>query len=166
MSRLTLPAAPQFAGVFHSFIDVSGLVSFSGSEEDVATDDSMSMTASDVEDWACPGDYPGPPLIFSTNTAQPSMDSKLIRILTKAVKDLSLWSALEEPASGTWRGTVNAPLTRGCPVFPGAPHWANWDVAHPLFGLCCWRRRKRLQQASLFGRGGCCSFVPSISLGG
>lgn len=100
MSRLTLPAAPQFAGVFHSFIDVSGLVSFSGSEEDVAADDSMSMTASDVKDWACPGDYPD--LLSSFQPSRPSMDSKLIRILTKAVKDLSLaWSALEEPASGT-----------------------------------------------------------------
>ncbi len=116
----TLPAAPQFTGVFHFFIDVYGIVSFGGSEEDVTADDSISITASDAEDWACPDDDPD--LLSSSQPTRPSMD-----ILTKAVKDLSLaWSALEEPAKATWRGAVNAPLARGCPVFPRAPQWTNY----------------------------------------
>ncbi len=31
----------------------SAVVSFSGSEEEVVTDNSMSLTALDAEDWAC-----------------------------------------------------------------------------------------------------------------
>lgn len=81
--------------MFHFFINVSGLVSFGGSEEDVTADDFMSITASDAEDWACPDDDSD--LLSSSQPTWPSMD-----ILMKAVKDLSLaWSALEEPARAT-----------------------------------------------------------------
>lgn len=74
------------------------LVSFGGSEEDVAADDSMSLMASDTEKWACPFVVPVP--FPSSQPTQPSVDSELICALTKAVADLGLaWVALEETPS-------------------------------------------------------------------
>lgn len=35
---------------------VSGLIFFGGSEEEVAADDSISLTALDAEKWACSGE--------------------------------------------------------------------------------------------------------------
>lgn len=73
--------------------------SFSISEEEITVDYSMSLTASDTEEWVCSGEEPEAlPLLQS---ARQSMDSELIRILFKAAEDLSLeWSALEEPSHG------------------------------------------------------------------
>lgn len=77
----------------------SGLISLCVFEEEVVPDDSMSLMASDAEEWACSSEDPDtlPP----KQATQPSMDSNLIRGLSKAVEDLDLdWSAPEEPVHG------------------------------------------------------------------
>ncbi len=77
----------------------NGLVSFGASEEEVIVDDSMSLTASDAEEWAGSGEEPEAPAL--SQSARPSVDTELIRILAKAVEELSLdWTAPEEPDPG------------------------------------------------------------------
>lgn len=72
---------------------VSDLVLFGGSEED-PLDDSMSLAASDTEDWAGLKNDPAPLPI----KARAGMDAKLLRVLSKAVKELGLeWFPPEEP---------------------------------------------------------------------
>lgn len=60
----------------------SRLVPFDTSEEEVAVDNSMSLTASDAEKWVCYGEKPKAPSLYQS--AQPSVDSVLIHILTRA----------------------------------------------------------------------------------
>ncbi len=56
----------------------------------------MSLTAYDAEEWAGSGEEPEAPTL--SQSARPSVDSELIRILTKAVEELGLdWTALEGP---------------------------------------------------------------------
>ncbi len=76
-----------------------GLVSFGASEEEIAVDDSMSLTASDAEVWCASGKEPE--ALPSSQPSWPKPDSELIRVLSKAVEDLGLeWSAPDEPAHG------------------------------------------------------------------
>lgn len=57
----------------------SRLISFGTSEEEIAVDDSMSLTASDTEEWTCSSEEPEAP---SSHSARPSTDSELIGVLT------------------------------------------------------------------------------------
>lgn len=75
------------------------MISFATSKEEIAIDDLMSLTVSDAEKWFCSSEEPEalPP----SQSARPSTDSKLIRVLSKPVKDLGLeWSAPEELHKG------------------------------------------------------------------
>lgn len=62
-------------------------------------DDSKSLMPLDVEEWVCSGEeLESLPLM---QTTWPSLDIEFLRVLSKAVEDLSLaWSALEEPYHG------------------------------------------------------------------
>ncbi len=52
-------------------LDTSGLVSFGASEEEIAVDDSMSLTASDTDEWVCSGEEPeAPPPSQSTRPSR------------------------------------------------------------------------------------------------
>lgn len=65
--------------------------------EDVITDDSMSLTASNAEEWGGSGGEPE--VLPPSQTPRP--DAELIRVLSKVVEDLGLeWSAQEEPSHG------------------------------------------------------------------
>lgn len=64
---------------------VSDLVSFRGSEDD-PLDDSMSLVASDMEDWAGLKNDPTPLPI----KARAGMDATLLHVLSKAVEELGL----------------------------------------------------------------------------
>ncbi len=80
-------------------LDTSGLVFFGSSEEEIAVDETGSLTAFDAEKWACFCEEPEAPP--PSQSAQPSKDSVLIRVLRHAVEELGLvWTAPEEPASG------------------------------------------------------------------
>ncbi len=71
-------------------LDLSGLVSIGASEEEIAIDDSMSLTASDADECVCSGEEPEAP-----PPSAPSVDSELIHVLTRAVEELGLaWSAV------------------------------------------------------------------------
>lgn len=75
----------------------SDLVSFGGSEDELS-DESMSLGASDAEELS--GLVTDPALLpLSTPiAAKAEMDAELLRILSKAVKELCLeWSPPEEP---------------------------------------------------------------------
>ncbi len=72
----------------HPSLDASGMVSFCASEEETAVNKIMSLMASDADEWACSGEEPeaSPP----SQSARPSMNSELIRVLTCAVEELGL----------------------------------------------------------------------------
>ncbi len=75
----------------------SGLVSFGTSEEEIAIDDSISLTASDAEEWCVSGEEPK--ALPSSQLSRPKPDSELIHVRSKLVEDLGLeWSAPDEPA--------------------------------------------------------------------
>lgn len=63
-------------------------MSFCASEEEVAGDDSMSLTASDGEEWVRSSEEPEAP--SPSYSAWPCVHSELIRVLTRAVKELGL----------------------------------------------------------------------------
>ncbi len=77
---------------------VSDLVSFGGSDDELA-DDSMSLVASDAEElW---GSVTDPALsgLPAPSAAKAGMDAELFRVLSKAVEELGLeWSPPEEPS--------------------------------------------------------------------
>ncbi len=81
---------------------VIGLVYFGASEEvvtieDVIADDSMSLAASDAEEWG--GSSGEPKILPPSQTLRPKPDAELIRVLSKAVDDLVFeWSAPEKTA--------------------------------------------------------------------
>ncbi len=75
---------------------VSDLVSFGGSDDELA-DDSMSLVASDVEELS--GSVTDPRPLRFANAAKAGMDAELFRVLSKAVEELGLeWSPPEEPS--------------------------------------------------------------------
>lgn len=81
---------------------MSGLVYFGASEEDVIiedviADDSMSLAASDGEEWGGSGGESE--ILPPSQTLRPKPEAELIRVLSKAVEDLVFeWSAPEETA--------------------------------------------------------------------
>ncbi len=77
---------------------VSDLVSFGGSDDELA-DDSMSLVASDAEElWGSATD-PAPSGLPAPSAAKAGMDAELFRVLSKAVEELGLeWSPPEEPS--------------------------------------------------------------------
>ncbi len=101
----------------------SDLVSFGGSEEELA-DDSMSLAASDAEELS--GSVTDPALLPSSapSPAKAGTDAELLRVLSKAVEELGLeWSPPEEPSSSRldeWflPGRRQAPHQRSSPFFP------------------------------------------------
>lgn len=75
----------------------AGLVSFGGSEEDLH-DDSLSLMASEGEDWSGLVIDPAPPSQSSKSDARASTDAEVLHVLPRAVEELGLdWSSPEEP---------------------------------------------------------------------
>lgn len=103
-------------------IEAAGLVSFGGSEEE--NDDSLSLAASESEEWRGSLTDPIPPNQSDAGSARASADAELLRVLTKAVDDLSLeWSSPEEPTRNRldkWflPGCQQAPRQHPAPFFP------------------------------------------------
>ncbi len=102
---------------------VSDLVSFGGSDDELA-DDSMSLVASDAEElWGSVTD-PAPSGLPAPSAAKAGMDAELFRVLSKAVEELGLeWSPPEEPSRSRldeWflPGRRQAPQHRPSPFFP------------------------------------------------
>ncbi len=102
---------------------VSDLVSFGGSDDELA-DDSMSLVASDAEElWGSATD-PAPSGLPAPSAAKAGMDAELFRVLSKAVEELGLeWSPPEEPSRSRldeWflPGRRQAPQQRPSPFFP------------------------------------------------
>ncbi len=102
---------------------VSDLVSFGGSDDELA-DDSMSLVASDAEElWGSVTD-PAPSGLPAPSAAKAGMDAELFRVLSKAVEELGLeWSPPEEPSRSRldeWflPGRRQAPQQRPSPFFP------------------------------------------------
>ncbi len=140
-----LPTSSRLAGVFHTrgpAPHFGCLVSFGASEEDVIiedviADDSMSLAASDAEEWG--GSSGEPEVLPPSQTPRPKPDAELICVLSKAVEDLGLeWSAQEEPAHGLldeWYlpgSSQQSPTPR--PVLACSSWRAHQDVARPLLG--------------------------------
>ncbi len=102
---------------------MSDLVSFGGSDDELA-DDSMSLVASDAEElWGSVTD-PAPSGLPAPSAAKAGMDAELFRVLSKAVEELGLeWSPPEEPSRSRldeWflPGRRQAPQQRPSPFFP------------------------------------------------
>ncbi len=102
---------------------VSDLVSFGGSDDELA-DDSMSLVASDAEELSGSVTDPAPSVLPAPSAAKAGMDAELFRVLSKAVKELGLeWSPPEEPSHSRldeWflPGRRQAPQQRPSPFFP------------------------------------------------
>ncbi len=102
---------------------VSDLVSFGGSDDELA-DDSMSLVASDAEElWGSVTD-PAPSGLPAPSAAKAGMDAELFRVLSKVVEELGLeWSPPEEPSRSRLEewflpGRRQAPQQRPSPFFP------------------------------------------------
>ncbi|ROL50723.1 hypothetical protein DPX16_14967 [Anabarilius grahami] len=101
----------------------SDLVSFRGSDDELL-DDSMSLAASDAKDWMGSAHDHAPLPSLEPIDTRASIDTELIRVLSKAVEELGLeWSALEEPTRSCldeWflLGRRQAPPQRAAPFFP------------------------------------------------
>lgn len=96
LSPLRLVAQVYFAQKDQCPSSAAGLFS---SEEEIAVDDSMSLTASDAEEWCASGEEPE--ALSSSQPSWPKSDTELIHVFSKAVEDLGLkWSALDEPVYG------------------------------------------------------------------
>ncbi len=81
---------------------VSDLVSFGGSDDELA-DDSMSLVASDAEELSGSVTDPAPSGLPAPSAAKAGMDAELFRVLSKAVEELGLeWSPPEEPLAAVW----------------------------------------------------------------
>ncbi len=77
---------------------VSDLVSFGGSDDELAND-SMSLVASDAEELSGLVTDPAPSGLPAPSAAKAGMDAELFRVLSKAVEELGLeWSPPEEPS--------------------------------------------------------------------
>ncbi len=77
---------------------VSDLVSFGGSDDELA-DDSMSLVASDDDELSGLVTDPAPLGLPAPSAAKAGMDAKLFRVFSKAVEELGLeWSPPEEPS--------------------------------------------------------------------
>ncbi len=102
---------------------VSDLVSFGGSDDELA-DDSMSLVASDAEELSGSVTDPAPSGLPAPSAAKAGMDAELFRVLSKAVEELGLeWSPPEEPSRSRldeWflPGRRQAPQQRPSPFFP------------------------------------------------
>ncbi len=102
---------------------VSDLVSFGGSDDELA-DDSMSLVASDAEELCGSVTDPAPSGLPAPSAAKAGMDAELFRVLSKAVEELGLeWSPPEEPSRSRldeWflPGRRQAPQQRPSPFFP------------------------------------------------
>ncbi len=107
----------------HPSASVSDLVSFGGSDDELA-DDSMSLVASDAEELSGSVTDPAPSGLPAPSTAKAGMDAELFRVLSKAVEELGLeWSPPEEPSRSRldeWflPGRRQAPQQRPSPFFP------------------------------------------------
>ncbi len=101
---------------------VSDLVSFGGSDDELA-DDSMSLVASDAEELCGSVTDPAPSGLPAPSAAKAGMDAELFRVLSKAVEELGLeWSPPEEPSRSRldeWflPGRRQAPQQRPSPFF-------------------------------------------------
>ncbi len=102
---------------------VSDLVSFGGSDDELA-DDSMSLVASDAGELSGSVTDPAPSGLPAPSAAKAGMDAELFRVLSKAVEELGLeWSPPEEPSRSRldeWflPGRRQAPQQRPSPFFP------------------------------------------------
>ncbi len=93
----------------HPSASASDLVSFGGSDDELA-DDSMSLAASDAEELSGSITDPAPSRLPAPSAAKAGMDAELFRVLSKAVKELGLeWSPPEEPCRGAVRPLSNDP---------------------------------------------------------
>ncbi|MCJ8740105.1 hypothetical protein PDJAM_G00055060 [Pangasius djambal] len=103
--------------------DASDVVSF-GATEDEPLDDSMSLAASNAEDISGSPFDPAPSPSMDSSVTKTSTDTKLFRVLSKAVEELGLeWSTPEEPTRSRldeWflPGCRQAPRQRAAPFFP------------------------------------------------
>ncbi|ROK16088.1 hypothetical protein DPX16_22706 [Anabarilius grahami] len=102
---------------------VSDLVSFGGSDEK-PLDDSISIVASDAEEWSFSLHDPAPLPSLEPIDTRTSIDSEFTRVLSKAIEQLGLeWSAPHEPTRSRldeWflPGRRHAPPQRAAPFFP------------------------------------------------
>ncbi len=102
---------------------VSDLVSFGGSDDELA-DDSMSLVASDAEELSGSVTDPTPSGLPTPSATKAGMDAELFRVLSKAVEELGLeWSPPEEPSRSRLNewflpGRRQAPQQRPSPFFP------------------------------------------------
>ncbi len=102
---------------------VSDLVSFGGSDDELA-DDSMSLVASDAEELSGSVTDPAPSGLPVPSAAKAGMDAELFRVLSKAFEELGLeWSPPEEPSRSRldeWflPGRRQAPQQWPSPFFP------------------------------------------------
>ncbi len=102
---------------------VSDLVSFGGSDDELA-DDSMSLVASDAEELSGSVTDPAPSGLPTPSAAKAEMDAELFHVLSKAVEELGLeWSPPEEPSRSRLDerflpGRRQAPQQRPSPFFP------------------------------------------------
>ncbi|ROL44855.1 hypothetical protein DPX16_22672 [Anabarilius grahami] len=100
----------------------SDLVSFGGCDEK-PLDDSMSLAASDAEEWSGSPHDPATLPSLEPIDARSSIDSELTRVVSKAVEQLGFeWSAPEEPTRSRldkWflPGRRQAPPQRPCNTF-------------------------------------------------
>ncbi len=81
---------------------VSDLVSFGGSDDELA-DDSMSLVASDAEELSGSVTDPAPSGLPAPSAAKAGMDAELFRVLSKAIEELG-WSGLHQrsPLTAVW----------------------------------------------------------------
>ncbi len=95
----------------HPSASASDLVSFGGSDDELA-DDSMSLAASDVEELSGSITDPAPSRLPAPSAAKAGMDAELFRVLSKRLKSW-VWSCLHQRSplaavwmSGSCRGAV------------------------------------------------------------
>ncbi|ROL50523.1 hypothetical protein DPX16_2822 [Anabarilius grahami] len=77
--------------------EASDMVSFGGSEDE-PLDDSMSLAASETEEWGGDSEDPTPLPSVEPIDARSGMDAELFRVLSRAVEELNLeWVPPEKP---------------------------------------------------------------------
>ncbi|ROL43617.1 Very-long-chain 3-oxoacyl-CoA reductase-B [Anabarilius grahami] len=80
--------------------EASVMVSFGGSEDE-PLDDSMSLTASETEEWGGDSEDHVPRRLWSPSRS--GMDAELFRVLSRAIEELDLeWAPPEEPTWPAW----------------------------------------------------------------
>ncbi len=150
-------------------LDTSGLVSFGASEEEIAVDDSMSLTASDTDEWVCSGEEPeAPPPSQSTrpSRADPRSHARCGGTRSRVVSPRR--ACPQPPRRVVPEGTSSAFLqSASSSIYACGPRRAHENMAGSIFSvfepLYCsgshhrWRRwwKGVLQGPPSGGGGGC-----------